>query len=217
MKKIFVIIILLLLLIACNTPKTALKPTEPENTTELSKTGILALFSKLDSELNTSWREEEIPTNMINIKAIEPWTANMVFLKDRLATKNDSVLQNLVDARIDMLKSQLSYYLMLEVGEKGIINMTQLDKKFTPAQEIDCKNAKIIAKSLGLFDASHKAWKNFSMHLDEALQNDLDLRKQLGDSNRPKFYNSLLDNVPEYTAAAQKTVYNQCEIEIVIQ
>lgn len=216
MKRILCALILLLLLIACKTPETP-KLTQPENITDLSKAGILEEFSKLDLQLNTSWREETIPTNMIRLDAIEPWTANMVFLKDRLPKTNDSVLQNLVDARIDMLKSQLSYILMLNVGEKGIINMTQKDGKFAPAQEIDCKNAKIIAKSLGLYDTSYRTWTNFSLHLDKALQDDRDLRQQLGDANRPKFYDSMLKNAPEYIKTAQKAVYDQCQIEIVIQ
>ncbi|MCX6708299.1 MAG: hypothetical protein NTW67_01445 [Candidatus Woesearchaeota archaeon] len=166
MKKILCVL-LLICLAACQTVEKPIQKTTPANITDVNKAAVLEQFAKLDLELNTSWHEESIPANMIQVKAIEPWTANMMFLRDRLSEKNDTLVLDLVDARVQMLKSQLAYYLMLKVGENGTINMTRIGKTLTPAQEIDCRNSKVIAKSLGLYYSSYAAWKNFTILMDK--------------------------------------------------
>ncbi|VVB80934.1 Uncharacterised protein [uncultured archaeon] len=216
MRKI-IYVLLLICLVACQTAPKPIQKTTPENITDVNKAAVLEQFAKLDLELNSSWHEESLPSNPIKLKNIEPWTANMLFLKNRIAEKNDTVLLDLVDARMEMLKSQLAFYLMLKVGENGTINMTKTNKTFTPTQEIDCRNSKVIAKSLGLYYSSYAAWKNFTILMDKALQ-DQELRSQIGaNQNKPKFYNPPFADALEYIKAAKKAVYDQCEVEIVMQ
>jgi len=215
MKKILCVL-LLICLAACQTT-TPIQKTTPANITDVNKAAVLEQFAKLDLELNTSWHEESIPANMIQVKAIEPWTANMMFLRDRLSEKNNTLVLDLVDARVQMLKSQLAYYLMLKVGENGTINMTRTGKTLMPTQEIDCRNSKVIAKSLGLYYSSYAAWKNFTILMDEVLQ-DEEMRAQIGaNKERPKFYNPPFADALEYIKTTKKTVYDQCEVEIVMQ
>lgn len=209
-------LLLIIVLAACQTAAPVQKTT-PANITDVNKVAVLEQFAKLDLELNTTWHEESIPFNMIEVKSIEPWTANMLFLRNRISEKNDTVLIDLVDARVQMLKSQLAYYLMIKVGPNGTINMTRTGKTLTPTQEIDCKNSKVIAKSLGLYYSSYAAWKNFTILMDRALQ-DEEIRGQIGaNRDKPKFYNPPFADALDYINTAKKTVYQQCEIEIVMQ
>jgi hypothetical protein len=215
MKKIL-FALLLIFIAGCQTA-APIQKTTPANITDVDKAAVLEQFAKLDLELNTSWHEESIPFNMIQVKAIEPWTANMLFLRDRISEKNDTVLLNLADARIEMLKSQLAYYLMIKAGPNGTINMTKTGKILTPIQEIDCRNSKVIAKSLGLYYSSYAAWKNFTILMDKVLQ-DEEMRGQIGaNKERPKFYNPPFADALAYIDAAKKAVYEQCEVEIVMQ
>lgn len=216
MRKIL-FVLLLIFIAGCQTAEKPIQKTIPANITDVNKAAVLEQFAKLDLELNTSWHEESIPFNMIQVKAIEPWTANMLFLRDRLSEKNDTLLIDLVDARVQMLKSQLAYYLMIKVGPNGTINMTRTGKTLAPIQEIDCRNSKVIAKSLGLYYSSYAAWKNFTILMDKVLQNE-EFRGQIGtNKERPKFYDPPFPDALDYIAAAKKAVYEQCEVEIVMQ
>ncbi|MBW2970200.1 hypothetical protein KY309_03085 [Candidatus Woesearchaeota archaeon] len=203
MKKI--ILLLLIISMAACQPKPTI--TEP-NITDVTRQIVLEQFALLDNEYKTDWHEEKIPDNMIELEAIEPWTARMIFLKDRIQSKNDTTAEKLIDARIDMLKSQLAYYLMLKTGKEGQVNITE---------NTDCKNVKIIAKALGLYNTAHTNWYNFTIHMDAVLQ-DEEMRELIGaDDRRPKFYKSYFGNAKKYIEAVQQKVYKDCEVEIVMQ
>lgn len=204
MKKI-ILLLLIISMAACQQAKPAI--TQP-NLTDVTRQIVLEQFALLDNEYGTDWHAEQIPTNMIKLDAVEPWTARMIFLKDRIQSKNDTTAETLIDARIDMLKAQLSYYLMLKNGEEGQANLTQ---------NIDCKNAKIIAKSLGLYNTAYTNWYNFTLHMDAVLQ-DEEMRELIGaNDKKPEFYESTFGNVKKYIEAVQQKVYQDCEIEIVMQ
>lgn len=211
-------IILIMLLLAACAPIPPPVPAAPN----ITATSILDEFAKIDSELNTSWRNEQIPGNMIRPDAVEPWTAHLVFLKDRITAQNNSLLNNLVEARIAMLKSQVAFYLTAEIGEKGIINLTLVNitkagKTFAAAEKIDCGRVPVVAKSIGLYSSAFTAWKNFNLNMDTALQ-DIELRQRIGvNENRSAFYKSHFGDAEALIDATKIAVAEQCGVEIVIQ
>ena len=147
MKRLLVIF--MLLLAAC-VPQI---DTAPE-TTELTLNDVLAEFDKLDSELNTSWKEEQIPDNMLPLKKMEPWTSQLLFLRERTT---DELLTNLIDARIEMIKSQLAYYLVAKQGEAGSVEMVKSGKEYTVTEEINCEDIPSIKEAARQIQLSHKS------------------------------------------------------------
>lgn len=200
MKRLFV---LLLLLAACQ---------PVQNETSITLSSVLDEFSELDSELNTSWRTEHIPDNIIEMEAIEPWTAKMLFLKDRLAGQNETLLFNLVDARIEMLRSELAYRLMLQVGEKGVVDTAIKNNEAVVLEEINCDDASEIAEFNRLYYLSYKYYINFNRFMDDLLQDSLEARSRLGNSNRPAFYDSKLGNADKRVAAIGDVLVEKCSV-----
>ena len=202
------ILLALAILIACQTPVTK---------TNLTTSDVLEEFTKIDAELNTNWHEEQIPDNMIRPDAIEPWTAKMIFLKDRLAQQNNTIAEKLVNARLDMLKSQLAYYASARIGEKGKIDFVE-ENGLKPSEIINCSDVKLIAKSLGLYNTAYIAWTNFTLHMDEVMQKDVEIREKIGTGEKkPKFYETQFPHALKLIEASTKAVYDQCQVEIIIQ
>lgn len=196
-------LLLLLLLAACQ---------PVQNETSITLSSVLDDFTKLDSELNTSWRAEHIPDNMIEMEAVEPWTAKMLFLKDRLAGRNDTLLLNLVDARIEMLRSQLAYHLMLQVGDKGVVDTAIRNNTGVVLEEINCDDASEIAEFNRFYYLSYTYYLNFNKFMDDLLQNSLEARQKLGDSNRLAFYDSQLGNTDKRVAAIGDALVEECSV-----
>ncbi len=200
MKK-TALLLILTILTAC---MPEIQPQQNQTTNISTKDLVLNEFARLDKELNTSWHEEQLPDNMIKTEAIEPWTAQMLFLKDRISNQNDTISLKLVEARTDMLKSQLAFYLMKEIN-------------YTPTDKINCDDFETPAKAMGLLDAAHKSWLNFLKNMDVVLQ-DAEWRNLIGvDEKRPKFYKTPLHNAPKTINETVNAVKTQCGIEIVIQ
>ncbi len=202
MRRFFVF---LLLLAACQ-PAVH---TEKEN---IAISTVLDEFSELDAELNTSWRTEHIPDNLIEMEAVEPWTAKMLFLKDRIAGRNDTLLLNLIDARIEMLRSQLAYHLMLQVGENGVVDTAIRNNTAVVLEKINCDYASEIAEFNRLYYLSYTYFVNFNKFMDELLQDSLEARQKLGDSNRPAFYISELGNTDKRVAAIGDALVEECSV-----
>ncbi|HLF54525.1 MAG TPA: hypothetical protein VI612_02300 [Candidatus Nanoarchaeia archaeon] len=198
-------LLLLLLLAAC-------QPVQKENSNSITLLTVLDEFSNLDKELNTSWREEQIPDNMIEMSAVEPWTAKVLFLKDRIAGRNDTLLLNLVDARIEMLRSQVAYHLMLQVGENGVVNTAIRNDTGVVLEEINCDYATEIAEFNRFYYLSYTYYVNFIKFMDALLQDSLEARQKLADSSRPAFYDSELGNADKRVAAIGDALVEKCSV-----
>ena len=221
----FVVSFLLVVLLACRLEP---EPAEPVENKTVNQTGqvagldfqaVIKEFDKLDSELNTSWHEEQIPNNMIPEDAIEPWLASMLFLRNRLAQLNASdLLFKLVDARIKMLEAQKNYHIAEGFGEQGKVTFVKEKGKFKVNETIDCDDAQIIANATAYYDAASKEAVKAQYLFDLLLTKSFEARELIGvDKNRPKFYESFIDDINVKVKLTQQAVAEQCGIEIVIK
>ena len=215
MKKIILLLIVLFLLAGCKV-QTLVPSAENATPTPVKKTvpplsTILDDFARLDSQFNTSWHSEAIPDHMIPATMIEPWADRMLSLENE--TDNISVL--LVDARIDMLKSQLAWYLAKDIGPRGELEMSKLGKEVNITEKINCADAPDITKEIKLYISSFKYWLAFNHAMDELLQKSPEAQEKIGvDEKRPAFYNKVFEDAPEEIAAIIKAMKDQCNIAL---
>ncbi len=209
MRKI--LICLLVVLAACQAQEPA-KTTA--NATNITLQNVLDEFEKLDAQLNTTWKQERIPDKLIDADAIEPWTANMIFLKDRLA--NDELLADLVQSRIEMLRAQLAYHLMSKVGEDGVVETEGNVTHAKVIEKIDCTKIEKIQEFNRLFRLANKYYLNFVRLMDEVLQRSPEAKAALADDKRIAFYDSKLGNVEARTEAIKNAVQEECGYELAL-
>ncbi len=211
MKK---IALLMLLLAACTTPAQ----TNSTNTTALSNTTLRIMldeFAKIDTELNTSWHEEEIPRKLIPPTAIEPWTQKLIALKN--STEPDSFPDKLVEARLNMLKSQAAYYLGAEIGAAGALVMKGEEGKFTVTEKINCERLPSITKATQYYAHSFAHWLKFVHHMDDLLQKSDEAKELIGTNlARPKFYTPSFADAAGKINATATAVKQQCGYDIAL-
>lgn len=210
MKK--YIIILLALLIAC-----APEQIEQKNETkkvEMTLQNILDEFEALDAQLNTSWKQEKIPQNMIKIEALQAWTDHVLALKEIIQT--DTPASVLIEVRLDMLSAQTAYYLGAEIGEKGEVILTREGENLV-AKNIKCENAEEIAKATKLYKLSVQSTITFNGNMDLLLQKSIEAREKIGtNENRPAFYESEFPSAEQRIEAIKTALKEQCQIELKI-
>jgi hypothetical protein len=174
----------------------------------LSLSEVIDEFAVLDADLNTSWKQEQIPTNIIPLASIEPWTKRLNLLKD--LTEKDSFAHQLIQARLEMLRSQAAYYLGAEIGEKGEVPLKQEQTTFIAGQ-VKCSNVQEIDKATKLYYTSYKHYMKFFNLMDNILQNSQEGREKIGiDKTRIQFYDSHFALAPKKMDAIQAAVEEQC-------
>jgi hypothetical protein len=222
MKK-YLTIITFLLLIACEQPAPQTNETIITNITAnitlttpmLSLTEVLDEFSVLDVDLNTSWKKEHIPNNMILPTAVEPWTKRLKLLED--LTEKDSFANKLVQARLEMLRAQVTYYLGAEIGDKGIVPLKLEGMEFTPGL-VACENIKDIEKSIKIYSISYSHYLKFVGHMDSTLQSSEEAKQKIGiDENKIAFYDGPFNQAQKKIAATLKAVEDQCDYLITLE
>lgn len=207
-----ILLIALILLTACQTTiQPATNTTSNATFPKVTLTDVLEEFSMIDAELNTSWHKEEIPENMIPPEAIQPWTERLQVLQG--AVEKNSAPALLIEARLDVLRSQLAYYLGAEIGEKGALLMEQNGKEFK-ATNVNCENVQEIAKATKLYYLSFKSWLEFVGHMDELLQNHEAQQKIGTNEKRPAFYKPTFADAQAKIDATVKAVEEQCRLAI---
>jgi hypothetical protein len=206
-------ILIFLLLIACKPIVQPVATSTPQATAQLlTLSQVVDEFAVLDADFNTSWHEEEIPKNLIPLEAIEPWTKRLQLMKN--LTEPGSLPEMLVEARLDMLRAQISYYLGKEIGEKGEVPLKQEGINFTAGQ-INCENKNEIATATKLYSLSYKSWLEFQLALDEILQKSQEAREKIGiDEKRPAFYNSLFGTAQHKIDAIVEAMKQQCGVAL---
>ena len=222
MKQYWIIITLLLLASCKQTPPqindTIINETKiatPIQQPLLSLSEVLDEFAVLDADLNTSWKEEKIPSNIIASNAIEPWTKRLKLIED--LTEKDSLAHKLVQARIEMLHSQAAYYLGAEIGEKGAIPLKQENKTVT-AGKVECNNVQEIEKATKLYYTSYNHYMKFFDLMDNILQNSKEAREKIGiDQTRIKFYESYFAQAQKKIDATKNAVEEQCNYVITLE
>lgn len=198
-------LIILMLLIGCAAPEQPEPILPPDPTPDtISLQEVVMTFDKIDSELNTSWRTEEIPKNLIRPQAIEEWRAHVLFLKNQAAL--GTIEEQLLDARLNMLKAQAAHYLVMQNGPESVLetrrNVGVSNVTYFVSQDVDCTNAPKILHSLRLLQEEHNAWKSFFTSMDDILQESTEARTLIGvNENRPKFYNYYLTDFEPYKKA----------------
>ncbi len=222
MKR-YLLIIAFILLTACKppAPQTNETITNITNATKETATPLLSLsevldeFAALDADLNTTWKKEQIPDNMIRPLAVEQWTKRLKLLED-LTEKNSSA-NRLVQARLEMLRSQVAYYLGAEIGEKGIVPLKQEGETFTPGL-VACENRKEIEKATKLYHISYKHYGKFVTLMDDILQNSVEAREKIGiDENRLAFYEAPFKYGQNKMDTITKAVEEQCNYVISLE
>ncbi len=221
MKK-YLIIITFLLLIACEQPAPQTNETIINETTNITATTpLLSLsevideFSVLDTDLNTSWKKEHIPSNMIPPLAVEPWTKRLKLIED--LTEKDSLANKLVQARLEMLRAQVTYYLGTETGEKGTVPLKLDNDAFTPGL-VACENIKDIEKSIKIYSISYNHYLKFVGHMDSILQSSEEAKQKIGiDENKIAFYDGPFNQAQKKIDATLKAVEDQCSYAIILE
>lgn len=197
-----VVLCLLLLLAACQAPKPVVED-QQQVTPPLDLNGVLDQFKILDRQLDTLWRQEQIPDNLIDQNAIKPWTASMLFLKDRLASQNNTALMTVVDARIDMLRAEVAYYLINDID--GKVDVTIEDGEAT-VTNIDCAKKEDIEQYYKLYGLAYKYYEGFVEKLDGLSQESVEMRQVFADQNRPAFYDSRMGAVEKTLIAVSQAL-----------
>jgi len=219
MKKIM-LIIAFLLLAACKPPTPQINETATNITTDatqplLSLSEVLDEFSVLDADLNTSWKKEELPKNMIPPLAVQAWTKRLKLLED--LTEKDSPARKLVQARLEMLRSQVAYYLGAEIGEKGTVPLKEENDEFTPGF-VACENVNDIEKATKLYALSLKHYLKFVQHMDNILQYSPEARQKIGiDENKVAFYSAPFNFGQKKIDATIAAVEDQCNYVITLE
>jgi len=206
------LIIAFLLLAACKPPMPEINQTAtnatPATQPFLSLSEVLDEFAVLDADLNTSWKKEQLPDNMIPMAAVEPWTKRLNLLED--LTEKDSFAHKLVQARIEMLRSQAAYYLGAEIGEKGTVPLKQEQTTFTPGL-VNCENIKEIEKATKFYYTANKHYLKFFKLMDSILQNSVEAREKIGvDENRILFYDGPFAYADKKIETIKTAVEEQC-------
>lgn len=184
--------ILFLLLASC-------APAAEDAGSALTIHDVLDTFNDIDAELNTSWKEEQLPANPIPLAAIEPWTAELLFLNDRIAEQNNTVITNLLAARMSMLKSQLAAHLLAQERAKIRATITA-----DGATNVNCDEKTHVRTLLSLYGEMHDSWIQFRNRLDAALQESHTARAALADAHRPAFYESDINNAQTEVISLQQ-------------
>src|SRR3990172_3631387 len=224
MKR-YLLTVIVLLLIACEQPAPPTDEiiiTEANITTNitlttplLSLSEVLDEFSVLDADLNTSWKKENIPEKLISPTAVEPWTKRLKLIED--LTEKDSVANKLVQARLEMLRSQVTYYLGAEIGEKGTVPLKLEGETFTPGL-VACENIKDIEKSIKIYSISYSHYLKFVGHMDNILQSSEEARQKIGiDETKIAFYDGPFNQAQKKIAATLKAVEDQCDYVITLE
>lgn len=214
--KQLLIILALAALIACQpaaeTPKQPVssEPTTITDDTNITFADVLNEFDALDKELNHSWKQENIPYNMIPPEHVEPWTARVVKLKDKLKTQNNPRALNLVNARIAMLESQLAYYLMATT-ENSNVEVAKEGKNYIVTEPINCEHVPNIIKAINLNSKAAEAQLEFMTHMDNVLQGSQEAKERLGaNENRLAFYTHPFANLNDYIKAVEDAIIVNC-------
>lgn len=224
MKK-YLLIIALMLMVACEQPAPQPNETiiiETNITTNitlttplLSLTEVLDEFSVLDADLNTSWKKEQIPDNMIRPLAVEPWTKRLKLIED--LTEKDSLANKLVQARLEMLRTQITYYLGAEIGDKGIVPLKLEGTEFTPGL-VSCENIKDIEKSIKIYSISYSHYLKFVGHMDNILQSSEEAKQKIGiDDTKIAFYDGPFNQAQKKIDSTLKAVEDQCDYVITLE
>ncbi len=206
--------LVLLFLVACTAPVKENPPaTNITVQSNLTLRAMIDEFAKIDSELNTSWHEEEIPRKLISPAAIEPWTQRLIVLKN--TTEPDSFPDKLVEARLNMLKSQAAYYLGATVGAEGALIIKGEEGKFTVTEKINCERLPSITKATQLYALSFAHWLRFVHFMDDLLQKSDEAKELIGTNlARPKFYTPTFADAGAKINATVTAVKQQCGYDI---
>lgn len=209
------LLILLLLLAAC-TQQTVTK----ENITEKAKANlsisqVLDEFDALDAQYNTTWREEQIPKNLIKPEALDQWTSHVLALRN--ITDQNSLAYNLIEARLDMLSAQTAIYLGLNIGEKGSVPLKKEGEEYIPGK-LTCLNVEDMAKATKLYQMAYHNWLFFGHHMDVVLEKSIETRERIGvNEGRMAFYQSPFQNAVKKIEATAKAVRDQCGVTIELE
>ena len=154
---------------------------------------------------------------MIHGGAIKPWTDAMLTLKEKIPTHgNDPLAMQLVDARFEMLKSQVGYYLLAETGQKGILDMVKENKTDKVIESVNCEDVPTIVKATRAYSLSFKYFINFQKSMDDLLQKSQEARELIGATkdNRVEFYSSKFGDVEKQITATLEAIHAQCGTKI---
>ena len=204
------ILLITVLLAGCNTQGTQTPPVEnttPVHTyqpqlTELTVQTIVDEFNIIDKIYETNWKEEQLTNFMIPSENIDGATTDLAVLRAQLIGTNDTLLTNLVDARIAMLKSQRAYYRSMELDPRGLqsVKLTTVNGTLavdaTKLQKPDCdQQANYLAATYEQEKAMKEGHKFLNL-MDDVLQRDIPARDIIGvNDERPLFYKSPLGTV----------------------
>jgi hypothetical protein len=205
MKKIFVVFALLLML-ACVKP--AEQPTEKESIkqpeVQTNVTGldiVLAAFKVIDDKHNTTWKEERVYVKTINPEVVDLAIQDVETAKAETSQKpleNMSLLLELFDARLAMLKSQKYFFEAEKMGEGIMIRNIEMTApgKFETSESINCSFKDKIIQAINVYNDSVRQGHDFLTYMDEVLQNSTEAREKIGlNEKRPAFYKSDLGRV----------------------
>ncbi len=211
MKEIIPLIAILVLLAAC-APQAPLKEENVTATTitaNLTITDVLSEFDAFDAQYNTSWKKEQISKAMIRPEALQPWTDHLLALRN--VTQKDTLANELIEARLEMLSSQTAVYLGVDVGPKGAVPYTKEANDTIIVGKLDCSNIEHIAKATKLYQLAYHSWVRFASHMDRVLQDSMEAREKLGiNKNKMPFYTSSFQDARQKVKASAQAAEEQC-------
>jgi len=200
-------LLLLSLLIACQSAMlTTNEPTPTPKIEELTLSQVIDEFSVIDSQLNTTWKLEQIPDKMIAPRSIVPWTQKIEMLK---ALAQQGLPTELIEARLEMLRAQAAYYTGANI-KKGEVKLEMQDNEVKVAS-INCDNMREIAEATKLYNVAFVHWRTFFGIMDQILQKSKEAREKIGtDENRPAFYKSQFGTAQKRMQAIQDALKYEC-------
>lgn len=208
------LLITLLILAACTQQTVTEKVTEKAKA-NLSIAQVLDEFDALDSQYNTTWREEQISKKLIKPEALDQWTSHVLALRN--ITEKDTLAYTLIEARLDMLSAQTAIYLGLDIGEKGAVPLKKEGEEYIPGK-LNCANAENMAKATRIYQVAFHNWLYFAHHMDIVLEKSIETRERIGiNAGRMAFYQSPFQDAVKKIEATAKAVKDQCEVTIELE
>jgi len=210
--KLIISILMILTLIACGNTETSTNTQIQEATLKenMSFDEALNYLDALDKEYNSSWKKEQIPTNMIRPEILGEITNKTLELEKRI--EKDTPQSTLVQARLDMISAQTAYYLVQKIG--GTLNFTKENGTLQVKEPIDCNNIETIAKSTKLQYMTYQSWNNFMQNMDTLLQKNKEARYKIGiNDQRISFYDSPFgkyEEMEQYFQTINQAAQQQC-------
>ena len=142
---------------------------------------------KLDERYNASFKFERLNQTMVDVDKIDPFIKDLEKFKEKISKYDDNsdiqALNLLLDARINMLRSEKYFFLGREIGDIGIA-----------AGGFRCSEASYLINAAYYYNSSFKYGVHAYSQLDDLLniyKNVTNLRKLIGiDETKIKFYAS---------------------------